>query len=179
MTHPDVDSEKKLNEHRLTMLMDYTKFHIGLYATLITALLAVANLGGESYVTPELRQWLHLPICLVLLAGMCGGIIAANLPEQKSFDLFWNGSTGPWGMEFMPTRCVARAEHFFFWTAVVSGILVTMWFGGPPQAELEAKAKTQQAAPPQPPPDVPVHGERGRPTVPLRAGSAPAPSDSD
>ncbi len=119
---PDRDTS---NEHRLNMLMDYTKFHIGLYAVVITTLLALAKIAQPGGVVPDCYK---LPILatlvLVLLAGMCGGLIAAHLPEQKKFDGFWEqGRIGPWGSKCFRVQHVARAEHLFFWLAVAVAVV--------------------------------------------------------
>ena len=119
--------EKVSDEHRLKMLMDYTKFHIGFYAVIITTLLALSQIG-EAKVIPEFyRSPILISLVLVLVAGVCGGIIAGNLPEQTSFDQFWDGKTGIWGIEFIPTKVVARAEHIFFWLAVFNAVAAVYW----------------------------------------------------
>jgi hypothetical protein len=117
------------DEHRLGMLMDYTKFHIGLYAVAITTLIALSQIESQSQIVAEyFRVPILVSLVLVLLAGFCGGLIAGNLPEQKSFDGFWNGTTGIWHCKTMFRTCyVARAEHIFFWLAVLNAVLAVLF----------------------------------------------------
>lgn len=107
---------------QLNFLMDYTKFHIGLYATVITILVAIASIGEKTvpcyYRTPVL-----ITLACVLLAGAAGGIIAAHIPEQTNFDDFWRGHVGPWGCQCFCTKAVARFEHFAFWVGVINAVL--------------------------------------------------------
>ncbi|MDU9002981.1 hypothetical protein [Sedimentitalea todarodis] len=114
------------NEHRLGMLMDYTKLHIGLYAVVITTLMALRKIDAQ--IVPEYyRLPIIISLVLVLFAGLCGGIIASNLPEQKDFDQFWDNGVGIWGKnDLFKTRYVARFEHIFFWLGVLNAVFAVL-----------------------------------------------------
>jgi hypothetical protein len=65
-------------DERLKALMEYTKFHIGLYTTLCTLLVGVMGLGGpKGHVTPMLPYFFGLsffsrsPVCS---AGSLGAV---------------------------------------------------------------------------------------------------------
>jgi hypothetical protein len=47
MGHPRSREENKLEDQQLNTLFDYTKFHIGLYATLISGLFGVIAYANE------------------------------------------------------------------------------------------------------------------------------------
>ncbi len=111
---------------QLKFLMDYTKFHIGLYATVITILLAVASIGGKT-VPCIYHQPVVITLVCVLLAGLAGGIIAGHIPEQTSFKAFWYERTGPWSCKCIPTRYVARFEHVVFWIGVANACAAVIW----------------------------------------------------
>lgn len=65
---------------QLKLLFDYTLWHIGLYVTLTTGILAVL------YKTSSKRDLLFLvPIIFFVGAGMCGGIIGSNIPSYATY----------------------------------------------------------------------------------------------
>lgn len=122
------ESDGASDEHRLKMLMDYTKFHIGLYAVVITTLIALSQIGGDGKVVEEhFRFPIVISLVLILLAGLCGGVIAGNLPEQKKFDDFWGTNTGPWFFPYLPAKIWARLEHIFFWVSVVNAVAAVLF----------------------------------------------------
>jgi hypothetical protein len=69
---------------RLKMLFEYTKFHIGLYGTLVAALIAFA---GSKFADPWQRSLplVWVGIVAILVAGWAGGVIAGTLPQRMSF----------------------------------------------------------------------------------------------
>ena len=65
---------------RIKLLSDYTKFHIGMYATLVAVL--VATLGSKFAADWNIWKWpIAFGIVFIALAGMAGGIVAATLPH--------------------------------------------------------------------------------------------------
>jgi len=116
---------------QLKMLLDYTKFHIGLYSVVITALLALIAFGVDKGDTGELLKYRTAVLIvtgLILLAGLCAGIVAAAIPNQRSFLRYWNGPCRILGMPvwFLKVRCVAALEHFFFWSGVLLGFMAVL-----------------------------------------------------
>jgi len=57
---------------RSKILFEYTKFHIGVYLTLVTALVAVLGFGRANGWTaePRLRIALFIPILCLVVAGI-------------------------------------------------------------------------------------------------------------
>src|SRR5947199_1948273 len=88
------DANQMSDADRIKLLFEYTKFHIGLYATLVAALIALA--GSKFADQWQLNlQLLWSGIIGVLIAGWAGGVIAAGLPQTRTFAEFWNKATGP------------------------------------------------------------------------------------
>ncbi len=124
--------EVTVEDHRIEALMTYTAFHIGLYLTMIAALMA-AERGFALFE----GSWIVVLFAIVLLtvAGICGGIIAVNVaefdPNMYPISYFFtaptekNGGSGYrfrlWGKARMGLwyELVARIEHGCFWLAVI------------------------------------------------------------
>jgi hypothetical protein len=112
-----------MNEYeQVKLLYDYTKFHIGIYVTLGTILIAALNAYVLKYWAPAL--WLG--IACIGVAGLAGGVIASTLPERTSLkdqtDGFFKKKTGFWGIEPWSGRAWTRIEHAAFWLGIVSGL---------------------------------------------------------
>ena len=102
----------------LKLLMDYTKFHIGLYFTLFGA--AVTAIEKNLFLQST-WPYLRVAALLFVLAEMCGGVIASSIPDAKSFADF---QRQPLGVRWLPRFGVrygiwAGLEHSFFWIAIV------------------------------------------------------------
>ena len=116
----------ELEDHRLELLMTYTVFHIGVYMSLVAAVIASLEYAPELFT----KSALFVAIPLYLLAGACGGIIAVNIAE---FDVniykvsaFYEG----YGLSVLGIprlhleyQRVAAVEHRAFWVA-------TLWLAG-------------------------------------------------
>ena len=102
----------------LDRLLEYTKFHIGVYFVAFGA--TAATLGQSNY-----KYWrLLLAAVLFICAGACGGLIASTLPEFKSFRRFEEAYLRPWWIppgRWQGARYAgwAAAEHATFWLGVV------------------------------------------------------------
>ena len=93
MLHPDDVGDK-----RLARLYDYTKFHIGIYlsaaAGLVTLLASkdagwvIATLIGNQYL-------LYAAFVSLILAGMCGGMVATSITESLTWKAFWDEDHNP------------------------------------------------------------------------------------
>lgn len=114
------------------LLMSYTVFHIGVYITLAAAILAAQ----------ELRSTLAHPVMRVsmaafIIAGICGAVIASNLPDSKSWEDYSAKRLGPWGLRIAPYSAWATLEHVSFWIGVVvPAVMSILWPGslsGPSQ----------------------------------------------
>ena len=120
---------------RLKLLMDYTKFHIGMYTTIITVLLGLIVIGVDQStvkIPVEFRQPMFVISLFFSVAGGFAGMVAAPIPNHSgTFDEYWDGPSRIFGCSAskVPVRIAARCEHIAFWIAVVIG-LVTVAVGG-------------------------------------------------
>lgn len=131
---------------QLKLLFDYTKFHIGLYTTLVTLLIALISLGSEELVFLQRASLAATTVCFVL-AGACGGVIASNIPYYTTLSAFRAASFGPrwlWKKESQTARADtgnrgyamypslygptwATLEHLFFWLGIAIALTGTGW----------------------------------------------------
>jgi hypothetical protein len=121
------DDTAKTAMEQLKLLMDYTKFHIGMYATLCTALVAVlssnqfkTNEGYEFY-----RPYLLGTLICFTAAGMFGGLVGSSIPFYTNWDTFISAKVG---FSVIPTLWCTKLEHGAFWLGIVvalAGIFLT------------------------------------------------------
>lgn len=105
---------------RLQMLFDYTKFHIGLYATLTVGLAALLQLSDKRvstdyYVIVTVAITVFLWVC----AGFCGGFIASSINRFASIDDFRETPMGPISLLKGKGFSWEKWEHGLFWIGVV------------------------------------------------------------
>lgn len=103
---------------QLKVLMDYTKFHIGIYISLVSAAIAlakVAPVGG--FIS------LRIAIVCFVVAGIAGGVIAGNIPLYSTWREFDEAKIGPLGTRLLRFRHWAHIEHTVFWLGVVGVVI--------------------------------------------------------
>jgi hypothetical protein len=104
---------------QLKLLMDYTLFHAGVYITLGGLMVALLGLKIFEKRTNAMLPFLIGALGLFLLAGFCGGIIAANIPFHQDFNEFTNAWIGPWVFpHLLPAWLCMSIEHTAFWAGV-------------------------------------------------------------
>jgi heme A synthase len=116
---------------QLKMLFDYTVFHIGLYVSLVTALLAAMNFHESQ------KRYLLLlvPLGLLVGAGACGGIVGSSISNYTKYSEsdpakspgFMESTYESFGVNTTFRKWVTY-EHRFFWSAVVAAVVVFAWF---------------------------------------------------
>ena len=105
-----------MEDKRLELLLNYTIFHIGVYLSLTTALMGARVLGRVNHWT---IRW---AIFWFLVAGACGGLVAANIAEESPpADDFLHDKYRLWFWCFRvtPLRWVTTIEHLAFWVAIL------------------------------------------------------------
>jgi hypothetical protein len=115
---------------RIRLLFDYTKFHIGMYATLAAVL--VATLGSKFAAEWEVWEWsIAFGIIFIALAGMAGGIVAATLPHVAGNGTnFLRVKTGPVASKWARIKKWTHVEHILFWIGVglvLGGFAPVLW----------------------------------------------------
>jgi hypothetical protein len=112
MDPKQVDAMQQLEQ--LKLLFDYTKFHIGIYATLITTLVAAREYCPGR--TPTFLRW---TLAAFLIAGAAGGVVASNIPAFHSYDRFVSAKIGVFRFVVMPAECWVHLEHDAFWLGIL------------------------------------------------------------
>lgn len=103
---------------QLKLLSDYTLFHIGLYATLITALSSLAQFG-RARVSPPLIKCAAFTVACFLVAGAAGGAIASNIPNYARFADYDAANLNVFGIPSLTYQTWAHVEHGAFWLGIV------------------------------------------------------------
>jgi len=113
----DLDLEK------LKLLFEYTKFHIGLYATLIGVCMALAKFGHkvDAVVLNKARFWLGFTAVCFLGAGAAGGAIASNIADRTP-DEFFSKPLTIFGACTLTYNWWEHIEHGFFWVGVLVSV---------------------------------------------------------
>jgi hypothetical protein len=111
---------------QVKLLADYTIFHIGLYATLASALIALvtSDLGSRIRLKPAL---LWSAVIGIAIAGLAGGVIASSLPHFRSLPAFMSEPIGPYRSGLMPGELWTYLEHTAFWFGIASIVLAFAW----------------------------------------------------
>jgi hypothetical protein len=103
-----IETVQKIEDKRLERLFDYTKFHIGIYLSAgsgLVALLGLSSKGnaGGLALAQLLAQLVGSPRALTIsllfmvIAGMAGGVIASSCTECVSYEDLWERRQGPFG----------------------------------------------------------------------------------
>lgn len=119
-------------DQQLNLLMTYTTFHIGLYVSLVTALLSFLTFGPKS-IRRDLYPYMVATLVCFVAAGAFGGLIASSIPRHTTYASFKEELTpyvleGIWGMRF---ETVAAFEHTFFWLGLLIAIWGVVWHSRP------------------------------------------------
>ena len=110
---------------RLGLIYDYAKFHIGLYATVSTALVAIISFADTQYKRAYYGLFLAVFACF-LVAGIGGGLVASHIAYAKrdatQSDKLLNGFTEPTlssPLRWSRYKWFAIIEHYAFWLGVL------------------------------------------------------------
>lgn len=110
-----------MEDKQLNNLFDYTKFHIGLYTTLVSGLFAIiAYAASDPVLKVSLPLWrIRIVAVLILLAGAAAGAIASNIPEHSTFESFRTNKLKLFVWEIAHYDLLVHIEHAAFWLAIV------------------------------------------------------------
>jgi hypothetical protein len=73
--------DARLEQQRLGMLADYTRFQLGLYTAVSAGVIVLA-------VWSEFRAWKLIPVFILGLAGLAVGVVASNLLDARGVASF-------------------------------------------------------------------------------------------
>jgi hypothetical protein len=114
---------------RLKLLYDYEKFHIGLYGAMITGFSVILK-GWSQDLAPFMIWALVLVILSLLVAAICGAILASSVIDvygnyelwnsntSASLNSFWTKKIGPYKWGWCRAQTFWRVGHTAFWIAV-------------------------------------------------------------
>lgn len=107
---------------RLTNLLTYTTFHIGVYITLIAALISSSLIFADSNINIYL---LRFSSACILMAGIFGGIIGSNISNFNTYEEMKNSKLKIFNTLPVPNleRCI-HLEHFFFWLGTLPIVII-------------------------------------------------------
>ncbi|HEV2860864.1 MAG TPA: hypothetical protein VGX48_07660 [Pyrinomonadaceae bacterium] len=192
-----VSSYNSLKLEQIKQIYDYTKFHVGLYATLLTGLLALVTFGfgdelNDLYLFDLLaaKSILYVIAVLFLVAGVSGAIVASSIVYTDWNECFGGEEVdfmdGTWKWKIFKPRLSdadgwpkggilslskwATFEHWAFWLGIaiaVFSIVAIAQYGGPLNKRSIEEAVARFARE--------VHAPEGR----LSAGDAKLPERFD
>lgn len=113
---------------QLNQLMDYTKFHIGVYTTLNSVL--VGSIGLNTVPDGPFRYYLFATLACFIIASAFGGLVGSSIPYYKTWDEFASQKLGPWHFKLIPSLWCTHLEHTFFWIGIASAVIglgTTVW----------------------------------------------------
>jgi len=106
----------QMDRAQVNKLYDYTKFHIGLYAALMTALMTALGIG-QTTVPPEAVCYLKITLFCFTVAGMFGGILGSSISLRQEDLVHGKGvGLGPW--KILPVEWCVHFEHWAFWIGI-------------------------------------------------------------
>ena len=114
------------DDKRLDRLLEYTKFHIGIYLSIGGGLVALIGSASKSSEQDFLGKFIgsHIALAVALLlmasAGLAGGIIASCCTQFKTFEQVWGGEHGPHKLKLFSGQTWAFIEHLSFWLSMAA-----------------------------------------------------------
>jgi hypothetical protein len=116
---------------QLKLLSDYTLFHIGLYTTIISTLIALVHFRRPNFKKPQLFSILQFTVFCFIVAGAAGGAIASNIPNYPSFGAFDKGGLNVFGFTCLSYRAWAHVEHGAFWVGLITAAVGFFYYSEP------------------------------------------------
>ena len=103
-------------DDRLKQLYDYTKFHIGVYLTLATGILALLKFAHLEVI--DVRDWLMATLLCLVAAGAGGGAVASNISTFNDYDKFLKDPLPVFGLPTFRAKTWITIEHAAFWAGM-------------------------------------------------------------
>ena len=110
-------------DQRLNQLFDYTKFHIGMYTTLIVGIIGIFANDNLKQAYVGVIPYVKFSIVFFFVAGVAGGLIASSIPFFATFQDFSNSSLGPWKFKWVPAIICTHIEDTAFWLGITIAVV--------------------------------------------------------
>jgi hypothetical protein len=110
-------------EAQLDRLLTYTTFHLGVYISLITAIIGAGIFGKID------RPLFRFAAFCFLISGVCGGVIGSNIPEFADYQSYSQAKLGAYGLKIFDYKTWIVIEHTAFWLGVVPIALAYIFSG--------------------------------------------------
>ena len=132
-----VEASQLGDDKRLDRLLDYTKFHIGIYISAGGGLVALLASAATAQ-SPDaqltflkglvVKPWALALACLLMgVAGASGGVIASCCTQCQTFDELWIRKQGPHTRKWLPGKFWALLEHSAFWSSFLLAAYSVLW----------------------------------------------------
>ncbi len=115
--------QQPATDTQLEKLYDYTKFHIGIYITLSAAIIGVFANDTLAGAYAALQHYALWSLGLFMIAGLAGGIVAANACTETSYGDYIKKWVGPFGLPIMTVNLWTYVEHIAFWAGCGAALL--------------------------------------------------------
>ena len=109
-------------DDQLKQLLDYTKFHIGMYTTLTTTIIAVFANDKLKQSYTAMIPFIKATVVLLGVAGAAGGLVASSIPSYTDYVQFSKSALGPWDFGFIPALTCIHVEHTAFWVSMLISV---------------------------------------------------------
>ena len=119
----EITEMTKAMDDQLKQLFDYTKFHIGMYTTLIAAIIGVFANDSLKAQYEGILPYIAVSIVLFVIAGAAGGLVASSIPYYSSFEEFRKAKLGPWKTEVVSALLCTHIEHTAFWVGCAFAVV--------------------------------------------------------
>jgi hypothetical protein len=132
-----------IEDKRLDRLLDYTKFHVGIYLSIGGGLVALIGAASKAEEKSFLNLFvgsriaLALALLFMVVAGIAGGVIASCCTQHRTFEALWCRPQGPYRTKILTGEGWAGLEHGAFWVsllffayAILSAPTVCAWLWG-------------------------------------------------
>ena len=115
---------------KIKMIYDYAKFHLGLYTGVVAVSIGIGEIGGAEFIANIflLKLLAILGVACVVLAGVCGAMVAVNTPEylDLKFDDFKRRRLTAWIISMRVEQWLFW-EHRFFWVGLFFILAVSLF----------------------------------------------------
>jgi hypothetical protein len=117
-------------DDQLKQLYDYTKFHIGMYTTLVTVIIAVFANDTLKQAYSHFVPFMVITLLFFIIAGLFGGLVASSVPFYATFYEFTKSRLGPWDSKLFPALICIHLEHSAFWAGCLTAAGGFVWTVG-------------------------------------------------